>query len=280
MSYQFGHVDPDERLDYAEEPPGDEQPPRRLLPSVLKGAALVLVFVGGLWFAYHQGAKHAAVTAPSNTPSASGSPSTSSTPSAAAQAVPANVPLIRADTGPVKVKPDKAGGMNIPDRDDPLYSMRPGTPPAEHILPPPEAPQPRPTAPPPPPQVAQVLTPPSVQPAPFPAPLPAPAPPPVAAAPRPAPKPPETAQPAAAGPPTKIQLASLRSPDEARDEWQRVKRDNGDLLGKFTAVAVRADLGDRGIWYRVEVGPVGDKAAAVKLCKALKERDLGCQLVP
>jgi hypothetical protein len=78
----------------------------------------------------------------------------------------------------------------------------------------------------------------------------------------------------------KIQLASLHTPDEARDEWQRVKHENSDLLGKFTAVAVRADLGDRGVWYRVEVGPVGDKAAALKLCKALKERELGCQLVP
>ena len=52
-----------------------------------------------------------------------------------------------------------------------------------------------------------------------------------------------------------------------------------DLLGKLTAVAVRADLGERGIYYRVEAGPVGDKAAAVRLCKALKERDLECQLV-
>ena len=78
----------------------------------------------------------------------------------------------------------------------------------------------------------------------------------------------------------KVQLASLRTPDEARDEWARVKRENADLLGKFAAVAVRADLGDRGTWYRVEVGPVGDHAAALKLCKALKDRDLGCQIVP
>jgi hypothetical protein len=77
----------------------------------------------------------------------------------------------------------------------------------------------------------------------------------------------------------RIQLASLRTPDEARGEWARVKHENDDLLGKFTAVAVRADLGDRGIWYRVEVGPVGDRGAALKLCKALKDRGLGCQLV-
>jgi hypothetical protein len=83
----------------------------------------------------------------------------------------------------------------------------------------------------------------------------------------------------AAGPPTKIQLASLRTPDEARDEWTRLKRENGDLLGKLTAVAVKADLGERGIYYRVEAGPLPDRTTAAKLCKALKERDLGCQLV-
>jgi hypothetical protein len=272
MSYQqFGHVDPEERLDYVEQPPeeGDEYPPPRRLPAMLLVAGVVSVFVGAVCFAYYAGTKHASVaSAPAV---ASGAPST-------VPDTPANVPLIRADTDPVKVKPDKAGGMSIPDKDDPLYAMHPGQSPAEHILPPPEMPQPRPVAPTPPapaPQIAQAAP----QAGAFPPPLPAPTP--VGALPKPAPKPADAEKPAAAaGPPMKIQLASLRTPDEARDEWQRVKHENSDLLGKLTAVAVRADLGDRGVWYRVEVGPVGDKAAALKLCKTLKERDLECQLVP
>jgi SPOR domain len=274
MSYQqFGHIDPEERLDYVELPPeeGDEYPPPRRLPLMLLAAGVMAVFVGAVCFAYYEGTKHATVANAPASVATSGSP-------AAAPDTPANVPLIRADTDPVKVKPEKAGGMNIPDKDDPLYAMKPGQSPAEHILPPPETPQPRPVAPPPPaaaPQIAQATP----QPGAFPAPLPAP--PQVAALPKPAPKPADVEKPAvAAGPPMKIQLASLRTPDEARDEWQRVKHENSDLLGKFTAVAVRADLGDRGVWYRVEVGPVGDKTEALKLCKALKERDLGCQLVP
>jgi len=142
-------------------------------------------------------------------------------------------------------------------------------------MPPPEAPAPRPVGPPP----APVTPGPALQPAPL------PAPPQVAALPKPPAKPEaatKPAEPAAkpdGGTPTRIQLASLRTPDEARDEWARLKRENGDLLGKFTAVAVRADLGERGIYYRVEAGPVGDKAAAIKLCKALKDRGLGCTLV-
>lgn len=268
MSYQqFGHVDPEERFDHTEDSsPYDEELPRRRLPMVLLAAGVMAVFAGALWFAYHMGTKHATVVAVS---------SPGSTTPASGAAAPAEVPLIRASTDPVKVKPDKAGGMSIPDKDDPLYAMKPGQSAAEHILPPPEAPQPRPVAPPPlppsaPPQVAQMPVPNTA----FPPPLPAPP------QPRAAEKPAEPAKSAAGGPPMKIQLASLRTPDEARDEWARLKRANADLLGKFTAVAVRADLGDRGVWYRVEAGPVGDKAAAVKLCKALKERDLGCQLVP
>jgi hypothetical protein len=270
--HQFGHVDPEERLDYAEAPPPEEEEyePRSRLPLIMLAAGVAVLFVGGLWFAYHQGTKHATVAVASG----------SSGGGAAAE----NVPLIRADTDPVKVKPDKVGGMNIPDKDDPLYTMgRGGN--AEHILPPPEAPQPRPVAPPPPPPPPQANSqaPAIAPPGAFPAPLPAP--PPGAVQGKPAPKPAEPkapakpAEPATGGSPTKIQLASLRTPDEARDEWQRLKRDNPDLLGKLTAVAVKADLGERGVWYRVEAGPVGDKAAAAKLCKALKERDLGCQLV-
>jgi hypothetical protein len=258
MSYQFGHVDPDERLDYAEEllPPGEEYAPRRRLPAVILGIGVMAIFAGGLWFAYYEGTKHAAVTQTA--------------------AAPDQVPLIHADNDPVKVKPDKAGGMNVPDKDDPLYALRPGGNPAEHILPPPEAPAPRPVGPsaPPPPAVAAAPAAPAVQPAPAPPPTQ------LAAVPKPAPPPSDAeAKPTPSGPPMKVQLASLRTPDEARDEWARLKREHGDLLGKFTAVAVRADLGERGVYYRVEVGPVGDKVAAIKLCKALKDRGLGCSLV-
>jgi cell division septation protein DedD len=189
---------------------------------------------------------------------------------ATSAATPDQVPLIHADGDPVKVKPDRAGGMDIPDKDNPIYSIKPGASPTEHILPPPEAPSPRPTAPlvqsatapQPPAQPAPMLTPQQV-----------------AALAKPAAKPAEPPAKAAATDGMRIQLASLRTPDAARDEWARLKHENADLLGKLTAVAVRADLGERGIYYRVEAGPVGDKAAAVRLCKALKERDLECQLV-
>jgi cell division septation protein DedD len=250
MSYQFGHIDRDERIDYSDErPPDDELPRRRHLGGAVLAVGVMALFAGGLWFAYHEGTKHATTSA----------------------AAPDQVPLIRADGDPVKVKPDRAGGMDIPDRDNPIYSIKPGASPTEHILPPPEAPSPRPTAPPVQTAAAPQLS--AAQPAPMLTPQQ------VAALAKPAAKPAEPAAKAAATDGMRIQLASLRTPDSARDEWARLKRENADLLGKLTAVAVRADLGERGIYYRVEAGPVGDKAAAVRLCKALKERDLECQLV-
>ena len=65
MSYQFGHVDPHERLDYAEEPPPDDDypPPRRRLPGAVLAVGVMAIFAGGLWFAYHEGTKHATSTA-------------------------------------------------------------------------------------------------------------------------------------------------------------------------------------------------------------------------
>ena len=260
MTYQnFGHVDPEERLDYAEDPPEDwQQPGRRHLGVAAVAVGVVALFVGGMSFAYYEGTKHSAASV-SSAAGTSGSPAD-------------NVPLIRADTQPVKVQPANPGGMEIPDKDNPLYGAKLA--PTEKLLPPPEAPEPRPTAPP-----AQAQLPPSAAPAPTHAtpqrvaPM---TPAQIAALAKPAtPAPGDTAP--AGG--VRIQLASLRTPDEARDEWQRLKRENGDLLGKLTAVAVRADMGDKGIYYRIEAGPLASKTAAAHLCDALRGRDLGCQLV-
>ena len=71
MSYQFGHIDPEERLGYVEEPsPGDEYPPRRRLSAALLAVGVMAVFAGGLWFAYHEGTKHAAIATGAAVPGA------------------------------------------------------------------------------------------------------------------------------------------------------------------------------------------------------------------
>jgi sporulation related protein len=71
----------------------------------------------------------------------------------------------------------------------------------------------------------------------------------------------------------------VRSEGVAREEWARIKRSNPDLLGRLTAVAIRADLGDKGVYYRIQAGPVGDPATAERLCGELRQRHLPCIIV-
>jgi hypothetical protein len=68
----------------------------------------------------------------------------------------------------------------------------------------------------------------------------------------------------------------LRTEDAARQEWERIKRKNSDLLGSLSATPVRADLGDKGVYYRIQTGPLADSAAAERICGELKQRSIGC----
>jgi len=105
------------------------------------------------------------------------------------------------------------------------------------------------------------------------------------AAPKAPAKPAPAKEPAAAAPaksvpagPVRIQLASLRTPEAAKEEWSRLKREHPELLGKLTAVAVKADLGDKGVWYRVQTQSFDSAAAAERLCADLKKQNIGCSL--
>jgi cell division septation protein DedD len=261
--YHLGPVDPDRRAEVYGDARDEEPPrrPRRVLAAVL--ALLIMgLFSGGLWFAYVQGKHHTGGDAASG-----------------------DVPLIRADERPTKVKPEQPGGMEIPDRDKLIYN--PTRKVVEHLLAPAEKPMPRPVpspsptpsqteaarsstgtmppasgTPPDPPAVSQMA---QLQ-------QQAAAPPTKAAQVPPIPS--KLAAAKAGG--TRLQLGSLRSEDAARQEWERIKRKNSDLLGSLSATPVRADLGDKGIYYRIEAGPIADPAAAERICGELKQRSIGC----
>ena len=269
MSYHLGQIDPEERTGLYADPRDEEAdpPPRRVLRIV--GALLIMaLFAGGLWFAYVEGARHMAGTGGSS-----------------------DIPLIRADTRPMKVKPAEPGGMPIPDRDMLIYGQN--RPMVEHLLPPPEQPMALPAPPPPattsaaqaPAGASQAVAPPAVAPGSNTAPAVAAARPEQSAGlppanPHPMPsKPPEAvSQPGTAGG-VRLQLGAVRSEGVAREEWARIKRSNPDLLGRLTAVAIRADLGDKGVYYRIQAGPVGDPATAERLCGELRQRHLACIIV-
>lgn len=309
-------------------PPPQQSGAKRWVPLAIALAA-VGGFGGIVWYAYSRGGSQVAEN-------------------------PALAPLIQADAGAYKRRPDDPGGAIVPNQDKLLLNqgMANADGRVERILPPPEAPLPKPVAP--PPQLAQAAVPPApqvaaappappppisaprasvqttpmagqtvpvrqTQPAPAPTPLapaqananqtaqqPAQAPVVIGAPPKPLtppstapagqpqqlamatppkPAPATAAQPAAAAPPKpaaggsyRIQLASVKTAEQAEKEWQRIKGGNPEVAG-LQMTPTKVDLGEKGIFYRIQAGPVGDAATADRLCSGLKSKGQGCMVV-
>jgi cell division septation protein DedD len=257
---------------------GRRRSSRRRLVTLLAVLLVVGAFAGIVWNAYNQGQQ-------SNGDGV--------------------VPLIQADNAPTKVRPDQPGGLDVPNQDKLIYDrLTPGQAPpnsVERLLPPPEAPVARPEpapavpqatesllpeatptpAPRTPVQASNNLEPPSIEPrqaAPA-----APAATPAQPA-KPAPSTPSVVAslpPSTAGAPGsfRVQLGAVRSQDAAHKEWARIQKANNDLLGKLGLAVSQANLGDRGTFYRIQAGPVGDQAAASDLCTKLKARNVSCIIV-
>jgi SPOR domain len=248
MSYQFGPAEFDRREELLGDlRETDEPPPQRIL-TVAATLAVMAVFAAGLWFAFYEGTRH------------TGGGSVD------------NVPLIRADARPMMVKPAEPGGLRIPDRNMLIYD--PGKPMVEHLLPQPEQPMARPT-----PADAHGKT----EASPAASALEtanSPATSALVRASAPAMQPPATAPgaPSLKAGRVRLQLGSVRSVSAARLEWDRIQHRNSDLLGALSATPARADLGDKGAYYRIETGPVGDPAAT-RICNELKQRKFGCIIV-
>ncbi|MSO72801.1 MAG: hypothetical protein EXQ84_04235 [Rhodospirillaceae bacterium] len=73
-----------------------------------------------------------------------------------------------------------------------------------------------------------------------------------------------------------VQLASVLSEQAALAEWGRTIGKHKDLLGGFTPAVTKADLGEKGVFYRLRAGPLADKAAADALCASLAAVNVGC----
>jgi SPOR domain len=258
MSYQFEPAEFDRREELLGDVRENEDPPPQRIVTVAAALAVIIVFAAGLWFAYCGVTRH------------SGGGATG------------EVPLIRADKRPMMVRPAEPGGLRIPDRNMLIYD--PGKRMAEHLLPLPEQPMTRPT--PSAARAAAVVAPDSTD-----------VPNSVASASlmpataasfsdqtsAPAAQAMAPAEKAQGAPPGKsgsvrLQLGSVRSAAAARLEWVRIRQKNADLLGAFSVSAVRADLGAKGVYYRIETGPVADPAAA-RICGELKQRKVGCIIV-
>jgi TPR repeat protein len=79
----------------------------------------------------------------------------------------------------------------------------------------------------------------------------------------------------------RVQLAAVKSdqPEVAQVMAKRLTQDHASVLDHLKVMPIRADLGERGIYYRFRVGPLTDRAAAEVLCEKLKVRQQACVVV-
>jgi hypothetical protein len=83
----------------------------------------------------------------------------------------------------------------------------------------------------------------------------------------------------AAGSSWKIQLAAVKSEAGARQEWGRMQKAHPDLLGDMRLSVQKADLGTKGIYVRIQAGPLPDRTTAEDVCAELKASKQPCLVV-
>jgi len=77
-----------------------------------------------------------------------------------------------------------------------------------------------------------------------------------------------------------VQLGSLKSYDLAKEEWARLSKKHKDILGDLEAVIQKVDLGvDQGIYYRLRTGGFENTDLAQAACSTLKEAKTDCRVV-
>jgi cell division septation protein DedD len=86
----------------------------------------------------------------------------------------------------------------------------------------------------------------------------------------------QTASITPAATPTKyvVQVGSKKNQTEALASFADMQQKYPTLLASYRPMVQKADLGTKGVWYRLRIGPIADKTAATKLCSQLKAQGL------
>ena len=72
-----------------------------------------------------------------------------------------------------------------------------------------------------------------------------------------------------------VQVSSASSEDAAWASWKSMQKGHKALVGQ-TAIVVKANLGAKGVFYRVRLGSFGEQAAAQTACGKLKATGISC----
>jgi len=73
-----------------------------------------------------------------------------------------------------------------------------------------------------------------------------------------------------------VQLSSQRDETTAWSSWKKLQASTGGLLANHAPAVVRADLGAKGIYFRLQVQGLETKRDAQDLCGRLKARGASC----
>lgn len=77
-----------------------------------------------------------------------------------------------------------------------------------------------------------------------------------------------------------VQLSSQREAQAAWNVWKKLSLRHAKLLEDQDAAVVKADLGSKGVYYRLRVHGIDSRAAAQKLCQRLKSAGTSCFFGP
>lgn len=77
----------------------------------------------------------------------------------------------------------------------------------------------------------------------------------------------------------RVQLGAVKSKARAVKEAVRLSRAHKSVLDGMKIVLVRADLGKRGVFYRLRAGPLRNRTSADSLCRKLSARKQGCIVI-
>ena len=67
-----------------------------------------------------------------------------------------------------------------------------------------------------------------------------------------------------------VQVASQKNESDAQASYRALQGKYSTVLGSRTPVIKRADLGDKGVYYRAMIGPFGSADEASQFCGNLK----------